>query len=220
MMKQWCTLPLGLALLALMALPGQAAASGEQIFKDGGCADCHYTQGPARETSIEKKLAQNGPELWYAGDKFQKAWLEKWLANPQPIRPLKYNSLTEKNSGDHAKLAAADATAVTGYLMGLTSGEVKAGVIKPKKNAKGKQIFTKKMPCSGCHLYPGREKKIVGGLSAPTLVGANKRLNPDWIYAYLAKPTVFKPVKMMPVFTGLLKDRDMKKVSAHVANFK
>ena len=219
-MKQWFALPMGLALLALTALPSQAAASGEQIFKDKGCTDCHYTQGPARETSIEAKLAQKGPELWYAGDKFQQKWLENWLGDPKLIRPLKLNSLSEKNAGDHPKLAAADAKAVTAFLMGLTSGQVKSGVIKPKKNTKGKRVFTEKMPCSGCHLYPGKKGKVAGGLSAPSMMGASERLNPDWIFAYMMKPEVFKPVKMMPVFNGFIKESDMKKVSAHIASFK
>ena len=219
-MKLRFKMPLALALLALVVLPGRADASGDQIFKDKGCTDCHYTQGPSRENTIAEKLAQKGPELWYAGDKFQKKWLAKWLQDPKIIRPLKMGSLTEKNSGGHPKLAGGDAKAVTDFLMGLTTGKVKAGVIKPKKNPKGKQIFTKKMPCSGCHLYPGKRKKIIGGLSAPSLVGAKKRLNPDWIFAYMMTPEVFKPVKMMPVFTGLIKEKDMKKVSAHVANFK
>ena len=75
------------------------------------------------------------------------------------------------------------------------------------------------MPCSGCHQFVDR-KKVTGGLSGPSLVGAGKRLNPDWIYAYLKTPKIFKPVKMMPVFAGIMKDKDMKAVSAFVASFK
>jgi cytochrome c2 len=213
---------LGAAALVMASAPGRAdPAAGEKIFQTKKCTECHYTQGPAREKSIADQLAKKGPELWYAGSKFQKAWLAKWLKNPKPIRPMKFSSLTEKNPGDHAKLSAADAASVTDFLMTLTSSAVKAGVIKPKKNAKGRLIFTKKMPCSGCHQYPAKKrKKFKGGNSGPTLVGAGKRLNPDWIYAYLKNPKVFKPFKMMPVFAGLMKDRDMKKVAAHVASFK
>jgi cytochrome c553 len=208
------------AAMFVVATAGRAdPAAGEKLFTDNKCNDCHYTQGPAREKSIDDQLAKKGPELWYAGSKFQKPWLEKWLADPKPIRPLKYNSLTEENPGDHPKLAGGDATAVTEFLMTRTSSEVKAGVIKPKKNPKGKLIFIKKMPCGGCHQYPSR-KKVMGGRSGPSLVGASKRLNPDWIYAYMVNPKVFKPYKMMPVFAGLLHDKDMKKVSAHAASFK
>jgi cytochrome c2 len=52
------------------------------------------------------------------------------------------------------------------------------------------------------------------------LVDAGSRLNPDWIYAYLKTPDVFKPVKAMPTFVGLLREKDMKNVAAFVANFK
>ena len=211
---------MGVALLAAVAAPGRAeAAPGEQVFTDNKCNDCHYTQGPATEKTIADQLAKKGPELWYAGSKFQKAWLEGWLQDPQPIRPLKYNSLTEENPGDHPKLAGADAGAVTEFLMSLTSDKVEAGVIKPKRNPKGRLVFVKKMPCSGCHQFPTK-KKFKGGRSAPSLVGAGKRLNPDWIYAYLKETKTFKPVRMMPVFAGVLSDKDMKAVSAYVANFK
>lgn len=219
-MRRVVTVSLGLVFLVMATAPGRAdAAAGEKIFQANDCLACHYTDGPAKEKTIADQLAKKGPELWYAGSKFQKAWLEKWLQDPQPIRPMKYNSITEKNPGGHPKLSRPDAAAVTDYLMSLTSKDVEAGVIKAKKNPKGRLIFIKKMPCSGCHKFPTK-KKFSGGLSGPSLVGAGKRLNPDWIFAYLTKPKVFKPVRRMPIFEGLLREKDMKAVSAYVASFK
>ena len=193
-------------------------AAGGALFKSKGCEGCHYTDEPAREKTIDDQLAKKGPELWYAGSKFQQPWLQAWLQDPQPIRQMKYNSLTDKNPGGHPKLDAGESTTITEFLMSLTVSEVQAGVIKPKKNPKGRLIFKKKMPCGGCHQFPDR-KKVIGGLSGPSLVGAGTRLNPDWIYAYLLQPKLFKPIKMMPVFTGLMSEKDMKSVSAHVASF-
>ena len=207
--------------LTLWALPGHAdPAAGEAAFKAGECTACHYTDGPAKEKTIDDQLAKKGPELWYAGGKFQREWLQAWLQDPAPIRQMKFNSVTEMNAGDHPKLAEGDAANVTDFLMSLTSDAVEAGIVKPKKNPKGRLIFTKKMPCSGCHQYEGRKKKLMGGRSGPSLVGAGRRLNPDWIYAYLLTPEIFKPVKAMPVFVGLLSEKDMKNVAAYVANFK
>ena len=207
----------------VLAATGHAwadAAAGKAAFAAKACTACHYTDGPAKEKTIDDQLAKKGPELWYAGSKFQKAWLGNWLADPKPIRPLKYGTLNEKNPGDHPKLAGTEAANMSDFLMSLTSDAIKAGVVKVKKNIKGKQIFIKKMPCSGCHQSPGRKGKVTGGFSGPSLVGAGKRLNPDWIYAYLKTPAVFKPVKAMPTFAGILKDKDMKNVAAHVANMK
>jgi mono/diheme cytochrome c family protein len=219
-MRLVTTTVLATALMVAAASAAQAdAAAGQTAFEAQQCNACHYTEGPAKEKTIDDQLAKKGPELWYSGSKFQQEWLQGWLQDPQPIRPMKFNSLTEPNPGDHPALGADEAAAVTEFLMSLTSEEVEAGVIKPKKNPKGRLIFTKKMPCSGCHQYPGKKNKLMGGMSGPTLVGAKDRLNPDWIYAYLLKPTVFKPVKMMPVFVGLLSEKDMKNVSAYVANF-
>ncbi len=219
-MRQACIVFLGAVSLIVMTTPGRAdPAAGQQVFTGNQCNECHYTEGPAREKTVADQLAKKGPELWYAGSKFQKAWLAKWLQDPQPIRPLKYNSLTEENPGDHPKLSGEDAAAVTDFLMSLTSGDVEAGVIKPKKNPKGRLIFVKKMPCSGCHEFPSK-KKFTGGRSAPSLVGAGERLNPDWIYAYLKNTDLYKPVRMMPTFAGLLREKDMQAVAAHVASFK
>jgi len=194
-------------------------ADGQAVFEARECVACHYTDGPAKETSIEDQMAKLGPELWYAGDKFQQEWMVAWLADPRPIRPLKYNSLTVDNPDDHPALSEGESETVAEFLMSLVSGEVEAGTVKVKKNAKGRQIFTKKMPCSGCHEYVGRRKVTTGGRSGPSLVGAGDRLNPDWVLAYLQNPETFKPVKMMPVFVGVLSDKDMANVAAHVATF-
>ncbi|MCH7894423.1 MAG: c-type cytochrome [Proteobacteria bacterium] len=218
-MKSTIRVFFGLFLAATTVTATQAiAADGENIFQAKNCLSCHYTAGPAREKSIADQLAKKGPELWYAGSKFQSAWLQQWLQDPKVIRPLLYNSLSEMNPGNHARLSADDAAAVSEFLMSLVSAEVEAGVITPKNHPKGRLIFRKKMPCSGCHQFPDRNK-ISGGMSGPSLVGAGSRLNPDWIYAYLMSGQVFKPVKDMPTFTGLLRETDIKALAAYIATF-
>ncbi len=208
------------AAMLLVANAGWAdPAGGEKLFTDNKCNDCHYTQGPARENSIDDQLAKKGPELWYAGSKFQQPWLTAWLADPKPIRLLKYNSLDEPNPADHPKLSTADAGTMTDYLMTLTSAEVQQGAAGKGKKIKGKLIFMKRMPCKGCHQYPKR-KELKGGKSGPSLADAGNRLNPDWIYAYMMKPGVFKPVKMMPVFAGILKEKDVQNVITFIREFK
>jgi mono/diheme cytochrome c family protein len=209
------TVSIGAAMLFTMTAAN--AAGGDAIFKKS-CASCHYTDGPAKEKTIADQLAKKGPELWYAGSKFQKDWLTAWLQNPKPIRALKYNSLTDKNKGDHPKSSAGDAAALTEYLMGLKSPEVKAAGIAPKASPQAKQIFNKKMPCTGCHTYPSGSDTI-GGLSGPTLVGAAKRLNPDWTFAYLSNIKHFKPVRDMPDFASVLNQKDLESLAAYVATF-
>lgn len=195
------------------------AAKGKGIFESKKCGgECHATQGPATEKTFADQLKKKGPELWYAGSKLKKEWMEKWLQNPEPIRPLEYNSIEKKNPGNHPKLSKDDADAVTEYLMTLKSSDVETGVIQAKSNPQGKLAFEKKQACQGCHQIE-KTGKVIGGMVAPTLVKAGERLQGDWIYAYLKKPKVFKPVKRMPIYEGYLSDMDMKNIAAHVASF-
>lgn len=193
------------------------AAEGKKVFEARNCAECHQAQGPAKEKTIKDQLARKGPELWYAGSKFKAGFLEKWLSSPRPIRPLEYNSLTKNNTGNHPRLSGQEATDVAAYLMGLKSPDVKALNIQPADSPKGRIIFIKKQSCYGCHTVRSRGK-AAGGLSGPMLAGALERLNPDWIYAYLSNPKAFKPVKMMPVYAGILNDAEMKELAAYVGS--
>ncbi len=190
---------------------------GEAIFKKNNCGECHQTKGPAKEKTFKDQLKKKGPELWYAGDKFKKDWLEQWLAKPTIIRPLKYNSITEKNPGGHPALSEKDAKEVAAYLLTLKSGIVKEGVVKEKSSPRAKLSFTKKYGCVGCHTIKKGKKKI-GGITGPDLSEAGKRLKGDWVYMYLKKPKVFKPVKRMPIFTGIINDAEMKALAGFVAS--
>ncbi|MDP2690141.1 MAG: cytochrome c [Deltaproteobacteria bacterium] len=136
----------------LFASPSYAGvAEGKKAFEAGKCASCHQAEGPAREKTIADQLAKKGPELWYAGSKLKREFLQAWLVDPRPIRPLKYNSLTERNTGGHPVLSPAEANDVTDYLMTLTSKAVKPSGVKPGVNPRGRVIFVKKQACYGCH---------------------------------------------------------------------
>jgi len=73
-------------------------------------------------------------------------------------------------------------------------------------------------PMANCHQVTSRGK-VVGGLTGPSLVEAGVRLNPDWVYAYLSAPKVFKPVKAMPTYEGIIPKDDMAAVAAYIATF-
>jgi len=210
-----------LSLLLLSAGVGHAgrAGGGRSIFRSRGCNTCHRTKRPSKAPTIEARLREKGPDLWYAGSRFRKSFLERWLAKPEPIRPMAYNSLTKRNSGRHPRLGPAEARKVASYLMTLRSPDVKPAGIKPKRTGRGRFVFTKKLGCYGCHLVK-RGRKVVGGLTGPTLIGASKRLTADWIYAYLKNPEKFTPVSPMPFYRGLVSEKDLKTLAAFVAAMK
>ena len=195
------------------------ASGGQKIFDEKKCADCHQIQGPATEKTFDDQLKKKGPELWYSGSKFKKEWLVEWLEKPTAIRPLKYNSISEKNTEKHVALSKNEADEVAGYLMTLTAKEAAAAGVTEASTPAGKNLFQKKYGCVGCHSVKAGAKKV-GGVSGPDLSEAGKRLKGDWVYAYLKEPKVFKPVKRMPVFVGIINDNEMKTVAGFVAGQK
>lgn len=202
-------------LFVFAALSEAGVAGGEALFEAKRCASCHQIKGPAREKTIADRMAKKGPELWYAGSKFRQGFLEGWLADPRPIRPLKYNSLTEPNGADHPRLSPLDAASVALYLMGLKSGASRPSGVRAGANPLGRVIFIKRLACYGCHRVLARGN-VTGGLSGPALTGASARLNPDWVYAFLSNPKVFKPVKDMPDYAGILTDAEIKALAGYV----
>ena len=210
------TMLVGIGIYQSMA----GSAEGKGIFASKKCGDCHLMAGPNTDKTFADKLNRKGPDLWFAGSKFKKDWLEGWLKNPKPIRQMEYNSIEKKNSGNHSKLSDKEAGDVTAYLMTLKSKDVAEGVIiDGKPNMQGQLVFNKKQGCYGCHPV-AKAGKVVGGLSGPSFVDAGKRLQGDWIYAYLKNPKSLIPVKRMPTYEGILNDNDMKNVAQYVTTFK
>ena len=195
---------------------GVSLADGKGIFASKNCGSCHQIQGPAAEKTFDDQLKKKGPELWYSGSKFKKEWLEEWLEKPTTIRPLKYNSVTDKNTDKHPALSKKEADEVAEYLMTLTAKEVAKGTAEEKVTPQGKNLFIKRYSCVGCHSIKSGAKKV-GGVSGPDLSEAGKRLTADWVYAYLKEPKVFKPVKRMPVFVDIINDNEMKTLAGFVA---
>jgi len=192
-------------------------ASGEDIFKAQKCSACHGVT-KSHANNFQDQLKKKGPDLWYAGSKYQKKWLESYLQKPKPVRPLNYNSIDKKNDLKHPALAAADAKAVAEYLGSLKSKLVAQGIIKKASaGIRGKILFQKKQACYGCHRIQDRGKES-GGYTGPSLVDAGKRLQGDWIYSYLKDPKPFEAAGRMPYYSHL-NDNEIKTISEYVMSF-
>ena len=191
---------LALAVSVLMAAAPAALADGKAVVDGAKCGDCHKMAGPAAKT-IAEVLQRKAPDLFYAGSKFKKEWLVKYIQNPTTLRPggtVYINNVTTEGEQDMvknppkcaAKLSAGDAAAAADYLMTLTDASMKAGVFKEGKikKAKARVVMQKEEACNACHILGGS-----GGISCPTLDGANERLNPDWVYSFIQNPQHWDP---------------------------
>ncbi len=209
------------ALFVTWSVPAQAL-DGRALISER-CASCHDVTGPAPTTFVGV-LNRKAPDLFYAGTKFNRAWLVEWLQNPTIIRRagvMFLNHITDERGKDRiaeqtvkpcpADLSLAEAEAVTDYLMTLKDPAMKTGVVDPAKKLskrKAYRLFTKQLPCIGCHRIKFGKRKM-GGVSGSDLTGAGDRLNPDWIYARIENPQYWDPKTWMPRIAMSHRKREM-----------
>ena len=67
--------------LVFAARPAEVDAQGASSGLTAQCASCHALTKPANST-VDHLWTRKGPDLWYAGDKFNRDWLVGWLQNP------------------------------------------------------------------------------------------------------------------------------------------
>ena len=197
-------------LCALWVTPVWAHSEpGRGAFERHGCHQCHATSPPPPGWSVADRVAEKGPNLWYAGSKFQRDWLHSWLADPLPVSLIRHDRLLpDTDVSPHPKLTGGDLDKVVAYLMTLTDPDLAVGEINTAEpmdrmnKIQGRILFGKEQQCFGCHKTVTRYGQEVGGSSAPSLASAYKRLNPDWIYAFLMDQKRYTPITRMPIYRG------------------
>ena len=178
-------------------------AEPEEIGKKG-CRECH-------RFSSEEKESNKGPDLFYAGDKFYKNWLNKFLQSPTVIREKNVFSASDflskkhKASNTHVALAKEGAERVANFLMTLRLPNLEVGKVNKEPLSKGeraqtKMLFERSYGCISCHRALNLVGKVRGGVSGPSLVNAGLRLKPDWIFHWLKTPQKFMYEGRMPVY--------------------
>lgn len=220
------TAGVAVAVLAFAARPAtvDAQAAGPELTTQ--CASCHALAKPA-DATLDRLWTRKGPDLWYAGDKFNRGWLVGWLQDPTTIRPGGVLWFKHAKPGEprdtidaatvekHPKVDAATAARLADALLLLKSGGlVPEGAYKPEaaNMMMGKLAFDKLRGCSSCHQgQPGQ-----GGLSGPEFYDAGKRLRPDYVLAYTRNPQQFDPHVWMP--TQTLSDPDLQRLTGYVTS--
>lgn len=214
----------GTALLALAIRPTavDAQAAGSELASQ--CASCHALTKPA-DATVDRLWARKGPDLWYAGDKFNREWLVGWLQKPTVIRPGGVLWFKHAKPGEprdtidaaavekHPAVDAATAAKLADQLMLLKSGGlVTEGAFKPESAnaAMGKLAFSKLRGCIACH----QSAAGTGGLSGPELYDAGRRLRADYVIAYTKDPQQFDPHVWMP--TPPLSEPDLQRITGYI----
>lgn len=214
---------LSLALCSSAAL----AADGQQVLQEQ-CATCHALAKPAK-TDLEQVWQRKGPDLYYAGNKFQREWLAAWLQEPTRIRAageFYRHHLKDGADGDeidssqlaaHPRLDAASADSVATALMNLTvPGIVESGAYKGAtvSATMGGMFFGKLRGCGACH----QDAAGKGGVSGPELYTAHRRLQADYVYSFIKQPQAISPHVWMP--DNGLADGDLQRLTGYLMQMK
>lgn len=222
-----------LATAAIAALGAAAspafAANGAELLKSQ-CIACHAVSKPASFTK-ERLLERKGPDLYYAGVKFNRDWLVGWLQNPTVLRTggaMYFHAVKPGEAGSadvvdpakvaaHPKLSAEDAAAAADALMALRDDSlVTKGAFKgePVNASMSALLFNKLRGCASCH----SAKPGAGGQSGPELQSVGDRLQPDFMVEYIRNPQKFDPHVWMPKLD--LNDADVQKLTGYLTTLK
>jgi cytochrome c2 len=213
---------LGATFAANLALAADNPGTG---ILNSQCISCHAIAKPDN-ASLDRLWERKGPDLYYAGSKFNKPWLVKWLQDPVRIRPAgefytkhvkssdKEDVVDESTMTPHLKLSKADAESVADALMALTGPAdlVTKGAFKGEKvsMSMGAMFFNKLRGCAACHMgKPG-----TGGSSGPELYTAGERLQADFIYSYIKNPQAIDPHIWMPTLN--LAEPDLQRLTGYI----
>jgi len=200
------------------------ASDGMSILK-AQCASCHDMQGPAPAT-LAALWQRKGPDLFYAGNKYRQAWVERWLQSPKRIRPSgmfyrdhirpgeKRDVVDVATLNEHIRLNADDAKSVAVALATMKANSSLVSAEKHDPNLSpgplGEMLFDKIYGCMACHqIEPG-----FGGLSGPEVYTAGKRLKPEFMLSYIRSPQAWDPKIWMP--NKHVPDMNMQKIVNYI----
>jgi mono/diheme cytochrome c family protein len=164
----------------------------ENLIKDQ-CAICHKFKGQP-----ESKFNLKGPDLMWAGNKYQRHWLIRWLTGKEEnLYPNGYRWDLPQNQTPHPVLTKPDADKVADYFekhfqdARIKKSFVNLSTFTEMEASFGEKIF-KEYSCLGCHQLKEDGKKIGGPISVD-LYDAGNRYNLDWWSRFAENPQDFTP---------------------------
>jgi mono/diheme cytochrome c family protein len=191
--------------------------TGQEIVKTK-CVSCHRIEGDPMPRRTKK-----APDLIWAGSKYQREWLGKWLQNPnEKLYPLGFD-FNMRRKGRHLVLASSQAQAVVDFLQTLKDPRVKEGVMKSgtsQELERGKELY-KEHACQNCHWTPAKNRRgYTGGTSSTSLVNMGNRLQADWVYRFNQNPNDFVPESGAYIPNPPIPDEDIYAITAYMMTFK
>ena len=152
-----------------------------------GCGNCH---SGVNQSEI---ISNRAPDLSYAGVRYNESFLFDYLKSPKKVRQHVGDSrMPNYNFSDD------EALALTQYLMtrNFLPKNRRISSIKIKNNTKGLELIHTELQCTACHTL-----NDLGQAKSTDLTEAGVRLQSNWLYDLILKPSVYVPRESpMPSF--------------------
>ena len=183
-----------IALVGLLSFPrlllGSDHARAKELIQQA-CVQCHRLEGKA-----ESRFNLKAPDLIWAGSKYQRQWLIRWLTGKEaPLYAKGYRWDLSEVGAKHPVVTETEATAIADYFENHNKDpRVKVGAFDVSKVSKFEVTFGgmayKAHACLGCHTIE-ENGKLIGGQQSAALQNAGQRYNLDWLYRFGQNPQDF-----------------------------
>ncbi len=183
-----------LALVGLMSSPRLLFGSDQTRAKEliqQACVQCHRLEGQA-----DSRFNLRAPDLIWAGSKYQRPWLIRWLTGKEaPLYAKGFRWDLSEGPVKHPVVTDADAEAIADYFdKNNKDPRVKVSAFDVSKVTKFEAAFGgmayKAHACVGCHTIE-ENGKMIGGPQSASLVTAGQRYNMDWLFRFGQNPQDF-----------------------------
>jgi mono/diheme cytochrome c family protein len=155
------------------------------------CIQCHRLEGTA-----DSRFNLQAPDLIWAGSKYQRSWVIRWLTGKEaPLYAKGYRWDLTDVPAKHPMVTESEANAIADYFADHNRDpRVTVGAFDPSKVTKfdatlGGMAY-KAHACLGCHTIE-ENGKLIGGPQSTALQNAGQRYNMDWLYRFGQNPQDF-----------------------------
>ena len=157
------------------------------------CVQCHRLAGTA-----DSRVNLRAPDLIWAGSKYQRSWLIRWLTGKEaPLYVKGYRWDLTDVSAKHPVVTEGEASAIADYFAEHNKDpRVTVGAFDLSKVTKFDVAFGgvayKAHACLGCHTIE-ENGKLIGGQQSAALQKSGQRYDKDWLFRFGLNPQDFVP---------------------------
>lgn len=192
---------------------GEAIERGRRLVRQYNCIGCHVIEGEGgfiRPTIVEaykeegvsasEAVSFAPPDLVSEGRKVQPAWLFKFLKDPTTeIRPwLEVRMPTFDFTDQEVNDLISYFQALEGMNQPFMQPRIE--LTATERRAAEKLFSADYLSCFSCHQVGDKKPEGPPSGWAPDFLLAPERLNPDWVYDWIADPQAIQPGTRMPSF--------------------